>query len=300
MLDLSHCKRISAKGWVLLNAMNCFYILGLLGLRSMSKLRFLRLEGLDKVEGIAKSALLLEDAIPELVITGIGCFIYDGIIVISLHQIMTRPFPNWRRSNNYSTMIGSFWTQKVLLFHSSFTQLLLFVRECLRWGRQWPPVLREGHCERKSGRLWRRQTVSDFNDSERNAKNGCRGIWAIGWIGERYGNFNNIFKLFPAGKLRHFLVGSPSGYSWTEQATKSFPSTIICPLQVETILTHEEGWRRWESIPTDLKMLPRYKRTVLLEAKRRQELLDADKILERIEEDARRSEEKQIGMLQAT
>ena len=75
---------------------------------------------------------------------------------------------------------------------------------------------------------------------------------------------------------------------------------IICPLQVETILTHEEGWRRWESIPTDLKMLPRYKRTVLLEAKRRQELLDADKILKRIEEDTRRSEEKQIGMLQAT
>ena len=45
----------------------------------MSKLRFLRLEGLDKVEGIAKSALLLEDAIPELVITGIGCIILMGL-----------------------------------------------------------------------------------------------------------------------------------------------------------------------------------------------------------------------------
>jgi len=119
----------------------------------MSKLRFLRLEGLDKVEGIAKSALLLEDAIPELVFTGIGCFIYDGIVLIPIHQIMTRPFPSWRRSNNSSTMIGSFWMQKVLQFLSRFTQLLLFVRECLRRGRQWPPVLREGHCERKSGRL---------------------------------------------------------------------------------------------------------------------------------------------------
>jgi hypothetical protein len=34
----------------------------------------LRLEGLEKVEGIAKSALMLEDAIPNLMITGLGLF----------------------------------------------------------------------------------------------------------------------------------------------------------------------------------------------------------------------------------
>jgi hypothetical protein len=37
----------------------------------MHKLRFLRLDGLEKVEDLAKSALLLEEAIPNLVITGL-------------------------------------------------------------------------------------------------------------------------------------------------------------------------------------------------------------------------------------
>ncbi|KAL3106357.1 hypothetical protein niasHT_013186 [Heterodera trifolii] len=72
------------------------------------------------------------------------------------------------------------------------------------------------------------------------------------------------------GKLRHFLLGSPSGYSWTEQ--------------VETILTFEESWRHWEGVPTDVKMLPRYKRTVLLEEKRRQALLEQFEEQKRIEE----------------
>jgi len=41
---------------------------GLSALRTLKKLRFLRLEGLQKVPDIAKSALLLEEAIP-----GRGC-----------------------------------------------------------------------------------------------------------------------------------------------------------------------------------------------------------------------------------
>lgn len=69
------------------------------------------------------------------------------------------------------------------------------------------------------------------------------------------------------GKLRHFLLGSPSGefsysaligairyrwclgYSWNEQ--------------VETILAFEQRWKEWESKHTDPKMLPSYLRPYL-------------------------------------
>lgn len=56
------------------------------------------------------------------------------------------------------------------------------------------------------------------------------------------------------GKFRHFLVGSPSGYKWSEQ--------------VETILTFENLWKEWERIPSkDTKMLPKHRRQPLLESK---------------------------------
>lgn len=45
------------------------------------------------------------------------------------------------------------------------------------------------------------------------------------------------------GKLRHYLVGSPSGYSWNEQ--------------VETILSFEATWKEWDNIYVDTKMLPK-------------------------------------------
>lgn len=80
-LDLSHCKRISAKGTrfnpLTIKKLQIFYkinfllFLGLMGLRNMSKLRYLRLEGLNHVENIAKSALLLEEAIPDLTVVGL-------------------------------------------------------------------------------------------------------------------------------------------------------------------------------------------------------------------------------------
>ncbi|KAH7660546.1 Protein Y53G8AR.8, partial [Aphelenchoides avenae] len=46
--------------------------------------------------------------------------------------------------------------------------------------------------------------------------------------------------------LRHLLVGSPSGYSWSEQ--------------VEKILSFEHQWNLRKQIPTDPKMLPQGKR----------------------------------------
>lgn len=56
------------------------------------------------------------------------------------------------------------------------------------------------------------------------------------------------------GKLRHLLVGSPSGYKWSETT--------------ETILTFENSWKEWERIPSkNTKMLPKFKRKSLLEAK---------------------------------
>uniref|UniRef100_A0A1I8E8V6 ATP synthase subunit s, mitochondrial n=1 Tax=Wuchereria bancrofti TaxID=6293 RepID=A0A1I8E8V6_WUCBA len=48
------------------------------------------------------------------------------------------------------------------------------------------------------------------------------------------------------GKLRHLLVGSPSGYSWTQE--------------VETILSFEEKWKKKRGIPVDQKLLPKSKR----------------------------------------
>uniref|UniRef100_A0A1I7WUS9 Polypeptide N-acetylgalactosaminyltransferase n=1 Tax=Heterorhabditis bacteriophora TaxID=37862 RepID=A0A1I7WUS9_HETBA len=57
--------------------------------------------------------------------------------------------------------------------------------------------------------------------------------------------FNRIDAL-SGGKLRHLLVGSPSGYEWNEQ--------------VETILQFEAEWNKENSIPVDPKMLPKNKR----------------------------------------
>lgn len=56
-LDLSNCTRISGKG--------------LMGLRSATGLRELRLDGLKNQKDICKSALLLEAAMPHLNITGL-------------------------------------------------------------------------------------------------------------------------------------------------------------------------------------------------------------------------------------
>ncbi|CAI4228962.1 unnamed protein product [Auanema sp. JU1783] len=48
------------------------------------------------------------------------------------------------------------------------------------------------------------------------------------------------------GKLRHLLIGSPSGYEWNEQ--------------VETVLQFESKWNKKENIPVNSKMLPESER----------------------------------------
>lgn len=62
--------------------------------------------------------------------------------------------------------------------------------------------------------------------------------------------FEKLDKL-SGGKLRHLLVGSPSGYSWTDQT--------------ETILSFEYQKKLKEKIPIDSKMIPASKRPSLLE-----------------------------------
>lgn len=43
----------------------------MVALRALKNLRFLRLDGLDNVKDISKSALLLEEAIPNLTVIGL-------------------------------------------------------------------------------------------------------------------------------------------------------------------------------------------------------------------------------------
>lgn len=56
------------------------------------------------------------------------------------------------------------------------------------------------------------------------------------------------------GKLRHFLLGSPSARETHTEV-------------VDRILTFENMWREWERIPAkDQKLLPKHKRILLLES----------------------------------
>uniref|UniRef100_A0A0N5BA07 ATP synthase subunit s-like protein n=1 Tax=Strongyloides papillosus TaxID=174720 RepID=A0A0N5BA07_STREA len=57
MLDLSNCKKISPKG--------------IMGLRSLKKLKYLRLNGLNDPQGMAKATIMLEESIPGLVVIGV-------------------------------------------------------------------------------------------------------------------------------------------------------------------------------------------------------------------------------------
>ncbi|CAK5060713.1 unnamed protein product [Meloidogyne enterolobii] len=208
MLDLSNCKRISAKG--------------LVGLRSLTKLRFLRLDGLENIEGIEKSALMLEDAIPDLVITGL----------------------------DYDKALSQLEEEEKLLRHD---RIVLDAKDD------------NGRFFYVKGSVNERVAVCD-QDKPLVTSMIRRELPAMDT--EEFDDLDDLAK----GKLRHFLVGSPSGYSWTEQ--------------VETILTHEEGWRHWEGIPTEIKMLPKYKRVALLEARRQNKLLNNGELMLELTKDS--------------
>lgn len=193
MLDLSNCKRISAKG--------------LMGLRSLTKLRFLRLEGLNHVEGIAKCALMLEDAIQNLVVLGLD---YDKAL---------DSLDNERRLLKDSRILLD---AKGNAFVEDDNGRLFYVK----------------------GNVNERATVDD-EDTPIVQSLIKRELPAMDDA-----EFERLDKM-SKGKLRHFLVGSPSGLSWTQD--------------VETILSFEYEINRWERIPTAAKMLPKARRRALLQ-----------------------------------
>ncbi|KAI1721421.1 TGS domain-containing protein [Ditylenchus destructor] len=197
-LDLSNCKRISAKG--------------LAGLRSLKKLKYLRLEGLDKTPNIAKSALLLEEAIPGLVVVGLD---YDGALKKMDEE-------NKLLSHDH-VLIDAKGNAFVEDNNGRFFYVLGNVNE---------------------------RAVVDDNDHPVVHSTIRREIPALD--DETFEELDNLSK----GKLRHFLLGSPSGHSWTQLS--------------ERIMTYDEQWKHFDRIPVDTKMLPRYKRLPVLEAKQKE------------------------------
>ncbi|EFO25657.2 hypothetical protein LOAG_02823 [Loa loa] len=185
MLDLSDCSRITAKG--------------LAGLRTLKKLRYLRLEGMDHVKDIAKAALLLEESIPDLRVFGIS---YENAMQ-SLQREMELLV-------NERVVIDA----KGNIYAEDDDGRLFYV----------------------AGRVNERPAVTD--DDKPLMTSTIRRELPEMEIAE----FERLDEL-SGGKLRHLLVGSPSGYSWTQE--------------VETILSFEEKWKKRRGIPIDQKLLPK-------------------------------------------
>ncbi|VDN04337.1 unnamed protein product [Thelazia callipaeda] len=188
MLDLSDCDRITAKG--------------LAGLRTLKKLRYLRIEGLSHVKDIAKTALLLEESIPNLEVFGI----------------------------DYEDALKSLQKEMKLLADD----------------RVVTDAKGNAYAEDDDGRLFyvagrvnERPVVSD-DDKPIMTSTIRRELPEMELV-----EFERLDE-YSGGKLRHLLVGSPSGYSWTQE--------------VETILSFEEKWKRKLNIPVDSKLLPKSKR----------------------------------------
>ncbi|KAK0417347.1 hypothetical protein QR680_012955 [Steinernema hermaphroditum] len=194
MLDLSGCHKISAKG--------------LSGLRSLKKLRYLRIEGLDHVKDLAKTALMLEESIPGLKVLGVD---YD------------------------MALAGAGAERK--LFEND--RVLLDAKG-------------NAHVEDDNGRLFyvagtvnERVSVCD-EDLPLMTSTVRREIPAMDDL-----EFERLDRL-SGGKLRHLLVGSPSGYSWNDQ--------------VEKILSFETQYKLKEGYEVNPKMLPLKERLKQLDA----------------------------------
>lgn len=192
MLDLSGCERLTAKG--------------IAGLRQLKKLRYLRIEGLDHVKDLAKTALLMEDSIPGLKVLGVN---YDGALESLKRETMLL--------ENEHVYIDAKGNAHVEDDHGRLFYIAGKVNERATVCDDDKPIVTS---------LIRRE-VPAMDDVE----------------------FERLDRL-SGGKLRHLLVGSPSGYSWNEQ--------------VETILSFEEKWKSKKGIPVDQKMLPTSKRTIKL------------------------------------
>lgn len=157
------------------------------GLRSLKKLRFLRLDGLSHIENIAKTALLLEEAIPSLTVVGLD---YD----LALEGIEEE---NKFLENDRVLLDAKGF---IILFYSYFMLNLgnVFLEDD------------NGKLFYVKGSVNERAVVCD-NDKPLMTSTIRREIPSIPEI-----EFEQLDQL-SRGKLRHFLLGSPSGYSWTDQ-----------------------------------------------------------------------------------
>ncbi|CAJ0582606.1 unnamed protein product, partial [Mesorhabditis spiculigera] len=188
MLDLSGCDRISAKG--------------LMGLKNLKMLKYLRLEGLDAVKDLGQAALLLEESISNLKVLGV----------------------------DYDEQMRRLEAETRLLAHPRVVQ----------------DAKGNAFAEDDSGRLFyisgavNERSAVDDEDRPIMTSTIRREIPEMDDM-----EFEKLDRL-SGGKLRHFLVGSPSGYSWTEQTEK--------------ILQHEMKLLDKKGVPVHPKMLPAEKR----------------------------------------
>ncbi|VDN51020.1 unnamed protein product [Dracunculus medinensis] len=201
LLDLSDCDRISAKG--------------LAGLRSLKKLRYLRLEGMDHIKDIAKVVLILEKSISGLKVIGLD---YDKALKTLQNE--------FKLLENDRVVIDAKGNVHIEDDNGRLFYVAGRVNERAVVCDEDKPIMTSTI----------RREVPEMSDAE----------------------FNRLDAL-SGGKLRHLLVGSPSGYSWTEQ--------------VEIILSHEDWWNRKQGIPTDPKLLPKSSRPLLVDENDSQKII---------------------------
>ncbi|KAI6228412.1 ATP synthase subunit s, mitochondrial [Aphelenchoides besseyi] len=184
LLDLSGCNRISGKG--------------LLALRTLRNLKSLRLERMNNQTDLGKSALLLEEALPNLQVVGLD---YNAALerLESEKQLLS----------DDRTLIDA----KGNVFVEDDNGALYYV----------------------SGKINERATVNE-EDQPIMTSTIRRDLPEMDEI-----EFERLDRL-SKGRLRHLLVGSPSGYMWSDQ--------------VETILAHEAKLDKKDGRLTDSKMLP--------------------------------------------
>ncbi|KJH43021.1 hypothetical protein DICVIV_10991 [Dictyocaulus viviparus] len=194
MLDLSGCHRVSAKG--------------LMGLKMLKSLKYLRLEGIS-AKNLGKAALLLESTIPKLKVLGVD---YE-------HELRTLE-ADVRLLENPSVIEDA----KGNLFAEDDNGRLFYVGGCVNER----PAVCDNDMPIMTSTI--RREIPKMTDEE----------------------FEEIDSL-SGGKLRHLLVGSPSGYEWNSQ--------------VETILQFEAKYNEKRGIFVDPKMLPKNKREKLPQKK---------------------------------
>lgn len=205
MLDLSGCHRVSAKG--------------LMGLKMLKSLKYLRLEGIHN-KNVGKAALLLEETIPSLKVLGVD-FEHELEALEADIRLLENP-------NVVEDAKGN-------IFAEDDNGRLFYI----------------------GGNVNERPAVCD-NDKPIMTSTIRREIPKLSDE-----EFEKIDRL-SGGKLRHLLVGSPSGYEWNSQ--------------VETILQFEADYNEKRGIPVDPKMLPKEKRPKLLEEESKPSLLEKERL----------------------